>query len=723
MKSPTATDGLVPFKMNVEHWREKLSALDFERECTEPFSEDSCWLCDDLEAWNTVLHPLQLTLTEQRQGVLCLSSEYYETTPDFDVLDTPYDSTFFTVWLPKKHLCIQQLGLTPDFPDFNAVTIPDNATSPPNLQRISIYKNASFDWAELLNALGPIEQLEELEINDVDVSDSLASTIARLVFDSAHCIKVFHLGDFYMHCSTANILMSNIPKCEELKELTFDANLSSAGMRDFRTLLQSTETLEKLCLSVYPNWGIDPTMEVDHNENNEKLLSAVGDLLRRNTTLTELRYRGELGLVTDILNALETNTALSCLTLDVDMDSTDHGHTIGTALMSMLARNKGLCSLVIEDVVIDYGVAGPMSEGLKQNTTLECLDLSESTVTFSAHHALCNALSRNRTLRALKIGSCEAQDAESKSLAADVARMQCYGCLQMQWNHWYVPGLSSALLEPLLCPPKLFLDTSLFSDDSFSAICKAVALSIHLKELEVHFRAANSARVNSLCEALRENKSLKCITLYEDFHSPGSAATAAQSLSFNKSVTQLEVHCKEVDETSADMFASLLMTNESIWKFEIKSRVRPTPACVHVLNRALVENQFITCGGLYVLFKIDSSFGSLGAALQRNLARLRMAARFVLRKNMGKMFAEAFEHFRSKEQLLRCVQAASDMSESEARTAERAAELFVRKNYLVINRVVRYKVECHPGRGTQIDQLTYDCWLAIAKYLKVSDVV
>lgn len=723
MKGPTATCGLVPFKMNVEHWREKLSELDLECECSEPFSEDSCWLCDDLDAWNTVLHPLQLTLTEQRQGGLCLSSQYYETAADFDVLDTSYDTTFFTVWLPKKHPCIKQLGLTPDFPDFNEVTIPDDRTSPPNLQRISIYKNASFDWAVLLNALGPIEQLEELEINEVDMSDSLASTIAQLVFDSAHCIKVFDLGDFYMHCSTANILMSNIPKCEELKELTFDANLSSAGMRDFRTLLQSTETLEKLCLSVYPNWGIDPTMEIDHNENNEKLLSAVGDLLRRNTTLTELRYRGQLHLVTDILNALETNTALSFLTLDVDMDSPEHGHAIGTALMSMLARNKGLCSLIIEDLAIDYDVAGPMSEGLQQNTTLECLDLSESTVSFSAHHALCNALSVNKTLCSLKIGSCEAEAAESKLLAADLARIQCYGRLQMQWNHWYVPGLSSALLEPSLCPSKLFLDTSQFSDESFSAICKAAAQSIHLKELEVHFRAANSTRIKSLCEALRENKSLKCITLYEDLASPGSAATAAQSLSFNKSVTQLEVHCKEVDNASADMFASLLRTNESIWKFEIKSRVRPTPACVHVLNRALVENQFITCGGLYVLFKMDSSFGSLGAALQRNLARLRMAARFVLRKNTGKVCAEAFEHFRSKEQLLRCVEAASGMSEKEARVAERAADLFVRKNYFVINRVVRHKVECHPGRGMQIDQLTYDCWLAIAKYLKVSDVV
>lgn len=62
--------------MDVERWKEKLSLLDFERECSEPVSGDSCWLCDDLEAWNTVLHPLQLNLTEQKQGLLCLSSQH-----------------------------------------------------------------------------------------------------------------------------------------------------------------------------------------------------------------------------------------------------------------------------------------------------------------------------------------------------------------------------------------------------------------------------------------------------------------------------------------------------------------------------------------------------------------------------------------------------------------------------------------------------------------------
>lgn len=709
--------------MDVECWKEKLSALDLERECSQPFAGDCCWLCDDLKAWNAVLHPLQLDLTELTPGVLCLSSQRHETAPEFEKLDTPYDTTFFTVWLPKKHLCVEQLVLTPAFLDFNEVTVPD-VTSPSNLQCVSIHENASFDWAELLDALSPIEQLEEIVLNDLIMTEDLAYNIAQLVSDNAHCIKVFNLFVLSMHCSIVDILISSLPECEELTELTFDASLSSAAVRYLSTLLRSTEMLKKLDLSVNSNYGIDPTVKANQDEINEKLLHAVGDLLRRNTTLTELRYRGELFPVPGILNALEANTELRHLTLDACYTgSPAHRHPFGRALMSMLARNKGLSLLIIKGVAIDYAVAGPMSEGLKQNTTLKCLDLTDCIVSFSTLHALCSAFSVNTTLRSLKVGSCELEDTESRALAADLARLQLYGRLQMYWTQWDVPGLSSALLKPLLCPSKLHLNTSLFSDESFSAVCKTVASSLHLKELQVRFCEANHACVESLCAALALNKSLKCVSLYDNLYGCRSVGPAAQSLSSHKSITQLEVYCWGMDERAADMFAMLLVANKSLWKFEIKSMTTVTPEHVHVLNQALAKNQFLTCCSLYVGARRDNSFGSLEAALQRNLARVHMAARFVLKKNTGKAFAEAFEHFQSTEQLLRCLKAASDMSEAEARVAERAAELFVRRNYLLINQVVCRKVECYPGRGMQIDQLTDDCWFAIAEYLKVSDVV
>lgn len=710
--------------MNVECWREKLAALDLVRECSVPTSEDSCWLCDDLEAWNRVLQPLKLHLYNTWHGVLNLRTRDYKVTAEFEELDTPYDTTFFTVWLPKKHHCVVEVNLNQNFQCFRAVSIPDSvARSPSHLRRISIDGDASFDWSLLLDALGPIEQLEELRLDEVMVSNSLASTVAQLLLANADSMKAFCLSVTSIPGSSADILMSGISKCGKLRELTFYANLGLAGAKDFAMLLRTTETLEKLSVIEQRSDGVPDDEEINYEKNNEEILTAVGDLLSRNSTLTELAYRTQQHLIVGILNILETNNVLRCLTITTTYmtDSTEHDHRVGTALKSMLTKNTVLRSLILEDFDINYDFAGPVSEGLQQNTTLECIDLYYSTLSFCALEAFCSVLGINRTLSSLKVGYHEGNFTERRALSAELAKTQCYGRLQMFWNHWDAPGLSAALLELSVCPTQLGLDTGIFTREAFSAVCNAVASSVRLKELKVHFRNTSTTRVDSLFDALCQNKSLEHVILHEDTNCEHFVGTAAASLHFNKSVAQLEAHCSSVDELSAMMIASLISSNESIWRLQLYSKVEVRPACKDIISSALVENQFITfCFPFSVCH--DDSFATVEEAQQRNFARLRQAARFVMRQNTDKVCAEAFEHFKFKPQLLTCLMNAASMTEAEAHAAVSSAVRFIGRNYLFINQVVCCKVECHAGEGTQIDQLNDDCWLAITKYLKVSDI-
>ncbi|KAH9363791.1 hypothetical protein HPB48_019751 [Haemaphysalis longicornis] len=703
--------------MNVEHWKTKLSMLDFTSECSVPTSEDSCWLCEDLATWNAVLHPLKLHLAEQTVGVLCLHSFLYKAknADDFKELDTPYNSFFFAVWLPKKHKCVQEIKLYEGLLHCDRVTIPDSvAQNTLNLRSISI-EMSSHCWDVLLSALHPIEQLEELELGDFTVSESLNSRLAQLILTNSDSLKAVHLYGTAISCSIANIFVSSILKCNKLKELSFHGDVGSAGLRDFATLLKATETLEKLFLVEDQDSG------PDQEENNEKILAAVGDLLRRNTTLTELRFRGHQHLLIDILNALESNNVLRCFSIDTyETDSVDPGHVFALALKSMLARNKGLHSLCLVDFDLDYHTAGLMSEGLQTNTTLKCLDLSGSILGFLALRALCSVLSVNRTLCSLMVGDFQADKSESIALSTELAKLGCYQRVQMAWHQWDTPGLSSAVLDLSLCPTELTLCTTLFSEDAFCTICNAVASSSNLKKLTVYFSNGDSTHVENLCKALRENTSLKYITLHEDTPSLHSAATAAESLSFNNVVVQLHVFCNGMDETSAAMFFRLLVRNDSLRELEIYSRVKFAPFCKDTLCLALAQNTFITSGFFYD--GLHDCSETVEAVLQRNVTHLHQAARFVLRKNTGKAYAEAFEHFSSKSQLLRQVMWASDMSKTEAKAAVKAARLYIQRNYLFINRVVCHELECHAGEGTQIDQLNHDCWLAIAKYLKVSDI-
>lgn len=88
-----------------------------------------------------------------------------------------------------------------------------------------------------------------------------------------------------------------------------------------------------------------------------------------------------------------------------------------------------------------------------------------------------------------------------------------------------------------------------------------------------------------------------------------------------------------------------------------------------------------------------------------------------------KLCAEAFELLESKSSLISGLISASSMSKAEAESAVKAAKMVIQDNYLFINQIVCRGVKCYAGAGTQIDRLNLDCWRAITKYLKVSDVV
>lgn len=119
----------------------------------------------------------------------------------------------------------------------------------------------------------------------------------------------------------------------------------------------------------------------------------------------------------------------------------------------------------------------------------------------------------------------------------------------------------------------------------------------------------------------------------------------------------------------------------------------------------------------------ELSLASAHAVCQRNVTRLHQAASFVLKKNIGKLFAEAFELLASRPQLTDGLIHASGMSEAELGAAVKAAENFVKSSYPRISGVVRDKGECHAGEGTQIDGLDADFWFRIASCLKLSDIL
>lgn len=713
--------------LNIERWRERLSAVDLERQCSASTSEDSCWLCDEIDDWNTVLRPLKLSLVEQQPGVLQLLTKQYRVE----------DAASFTVWLPRKHRCVKEIHLGEYFPHLGDHAFPTSVSNltrlelltpsalpPPNLRGISLSKLQERTWVLLLDGLGPVVHLEELAVSHVKTTNHFK--LARLLSANVKSLRVISLVKMDFRREGGDVVMSGLLKCEKIEELTFDANLSSNGVQHFTKLLRSTESFRKLCLSEDTSYSSDPRPGKCRRQRNDQILAAVGDLLRRSTTLTELRYDGRHHPVTAILSALETNKVLKILTIRVPGPA--FNILRGTELKSMLAKNQGLRLLKFEGCRIEDYVGMPLSEGLQYNIALEYLDLSSCFLRFPAAEALCVALGVNQTLRSLNLGHFNVAPGERERLVEVLVRDKSFGRVQMWWGRWDAAILSTALLNKSLCPTELRLCDVLHHNDSFSVLCQHVSSSLHLKNLEVSFTEAITSefQVASFRNALAENRSLRRV--FVKSNASGTVAVrAAGGLTSNKCVAELSIHCPVLNETSAQLLASLFVANESLRKVDLNIETIPTRRRLDVLCQGLLQNKFVTSFSLYSRFdqtprSCEVGIASADAICQRNIRLLNQAAHFVLKKSTGKRSAEAFEVLASKPQLIDFLMHDSGMGEEEAGAAVKAAERYVKSSFLIISGIVRAKVECHAGEGTQIDGLNADCWFHIASYLKVSDI-
>ncbi|KAL1475408.1 hypothetical protein MTO96_037310 [Rhipicephalus appendiculatus] len=109
-------------------------------------------------------------------------------------------------------------------------------------------------------------------------------------------------------------------------------------------------------------------------------------------------------------------------------------------------------------------------------------------------------------------------------------------------------------------------------------------------------------------------------------------------------------------------------------------------------------------------------------AIGRNLGLRNLAVKFVMRTNLTKRSAQAFETLRGAPSLASQLSEVIGKSEREALAAIQAADWYIRTHYLYLTGVVKCSLECHPSAQMQVDALNEQCWQAIAKFLMVSDV-
>ncbi|XP_075525679.1 uncharacterized protein LOC142557604 isoform X1 [Dermacentor variabilis] len=701
-----------------QSWHEALSRLDLERECSAyPATEKICWLCDELAKWNGVLAPLRLQIVEHIPGYLCLRTRPGSKKPK--ITNSPYNAAYFLAWLPRKHRCVVAVKFGQGEMELDRSTVPTSLyESYPNVRQIAIGGIGAFECSSLMNSLGRVAKLEALVLDEATVGDPLSIELGALLAANAATVRTVTVTRTFITGGASNILADSISRCRNLRELTFNAHLDLQGLKYFNNLLQSADRLEKLCLREALNTTIEPT----EDPHNEELLATVAGLAQRNgSVLSEFCYHAYTHVFTSVLRGLKASTVLRHL--EISKCDCVTGPTVGSLLKCVLSSYAGLHSLTFRACEFDITAAELVAAALEENVTLRQLMVCDVIMNVPQMQTLLRALEKNKTLWLLQVDFLAASEEQRWMLSAQLCQNDLYARVQLPWVNSDAQYLSAILGEPRLCPNHLQLNAGRLSDAYFAMLCRALSGSCFVRCLSVSLWRARPGQIDNLREALRANTSIVELKLH-DCESPGSAVSASVGLRANRGVAQLCVICSDaMKPSSADEFASVLAANEFLSDVELVCTREVSPECLAAVGRGLLQNRNVVSFSVRSRCIAESSTRHMEVAVQRNVTRLHRAVRFVLERDRTKPFAEAFEVYEKKAVLTLRVMATSGMSEAEAVAAVTSARRFIRRNYFSINNVVGRVIECWPGEGTQIDALNYDCWLAIAEHLKVSDIV
>ncbi|KAH8029993.1 hypothetical protein HPB51_006425 [Rhipicephalus microplus] len=597
--------------------QERLARLDLERNCSQSVSKDSCWLCDDLEKWNAVLNPMNLHLIEWKLGKLqlCTRDRIVTETCSKNV-DLRYDADYFMAWLPRKHSCVEAICITEHHPCRRSFITYETSVKQraSKLRHIFVEGDTSYDWALLFDNLGPISSLETFKLHNVRVSDGFGAKVGEILSTSRATVDTVTLSKAEFTGAASEAIVSGLSKCKKLRKLSFSPNLNTSALRSMAKLLRSSKTLEKLQVQSERESNMYSS-ETRYRINELEMSLAVATLLKQSTSLVELHYQASKEPLVNVLMAVEASDLLRHLVIIGDDYKVNYiDQTMADLLESVLLKNRSLRSLTVKCFKMLHGVAAHVSRGLQRNTTLETLDVSQCCMDASEVQVLCNTLKQNTTLLKLMIEAHSGSKSDRLALYADLDKNGWYSRVYFPNIDVVTQGLVTSVSEPALCPADLHL---MLDQDTAPAHDGPVDL-------------ARGEQVIPIRHAARELLGLQ-------LRRNGGTGPRCERLR-----TRTHAGMPRAEQHVRRTHSLLLESNESLCTFHLSSLPQMEPEQLNAVSHGLVENKFITD------VRMNPTTLSAMAAVQRNLTCLHRAVRFVLRRNIGKRFAESFELLESK---------------------------------------------------------------------------
>ncbi|KAL3207730.1 hypothetical protein MRX96_039548 [Rhipicephalus microplus] len=368
-----------------------------------------------------------------------------------------------------------------------------------------------------------------------------------------------------------------------------------------------------------------------------------------------------------------------------------------------------------------------LAVALKVNSTLEELELSSrEALLYRGICFLCASLAKNKTLKKLTLGTFRATKQEREALAQMLARNDSYGRVQLSWTNQDVNGLCSALISPTACLEELGLRDILgLSKEALKLLFDASASSEHVRTFRALWEGRVRTKGAAFCEMLKSNRSITMLDIFIGSGNANLVHDVFHALAENKGITKVMIGLDAIKsgETAADI-SYFLARNRTVTALDLTiMRHSLSAEFVDDFSKGMWQNRFIVKLKLNRNLIWDERSFTVFEAVRRNQAALNRAVDFILSPKVDRECAEAFELFSETSLLVSHAVKVSGKTEGEVLADKVLAANFLNDNYVTITGIVRNSVECYPAKGTQIAALNKDCWRAICRHLKVTDVL
>ncbi|KAL1487037.1 hypothetical protein MTO96_008341 [Rhipicephalus appendiculatus] len=584
--------------------------LDMDQPCGMVSFEETCWLCDNLTAWNRAMSALGLTLEEPRPGTLRLRC-LLDAEADVERVTTTRQASFLASWLLCHHPCIQEVTLSRsgrvnppvEEPPFQIYLRPQLSTVASRRLRSLHLRDIIIARLELIG-LEAVIGLETLDIKVDEIDQHFADKIDVLMEHNRATLKKVGIWEVSnTRCRLA--MVESLVACERL---ALCSNVMEGRMPEMDAmvhLMRVSTTLKEVIAK--------PLYQAD--------LSLIAEALETNRTLTKLLlYAEDCASIVNLFRSLELNNNLE------DLSLCGFVRFNAQAVASAVMNNSRLRSLYIEVSVGEEGNIRHLSEALSQNSTLHSLTLHYAGISMSEVSALCKALRVNKTLKTLQLEVMNSTPEERTFLARQLLADDCYDRVRLRGWGW-TPDLSQ---HPVT-------SSGIFAEqrrrDLYARYCY----------LEVAVKQEPDARVALLCEALKKNRHIKRLRMW--IENVDSANEIFRALTVNAAVTFLDITLRvAANEETMEAFSDMLSRNKAITGMSVRLKRKNAEQFLDSVARAMSRNRLIVSFMNYWKLR-DHVPSSILESVRRNQCSLNRAVEFVLQRRDDRRGAECFELF------------------------------------------------------------------------------